>query len=560
MEGLLIQKSTNALLIVRQTQVLISYFSGVSEFVVDSRDTLFEIVDWICLSQPSPAKECLFLVTCYRDEVVISQMSPLVIVLLAVFATGGLSAGSEATEPYAGKTSTELDKIIAQASQSIQQNPNDPKSYYQRGVAERALAALEIAAVRAEGTDHPASPAEMEIYRAYKRNMDAAIADFNKAIALDPRYGDAYLQRGLVKWDLRNIGGLPFADQARSDVHKALEINPTNVDALMVLGDLESDRSKSVEDYTRAITIQPNNSEAYAGRARFEEYLWHTDKALSDLARAIQLSPTEKKYYLQRIAIEVMQATDGSTTWDVPMPDLNKEIALDPKDLGTLSYRAFGQERLGHWKEALADYDKLLQLQPLEAVAQCRRGFVKQNLGDADGALNDFNQAVKTEPGFFPSLYCRAAVEQSRGDLTSALADMRRGLGEEPEDAEYPNIHIWIIQSLQGNRAVADQELAAYLAGKPLMYLNDWIPQIANFFLGKISEEEFLKAAKVPDPKDPGKEWEGWYYAGCKRLITGDRTTADEYFRRCAALKKMDVKLLLVSAQMENLGKSTGGL
>ncbi len=137
---------------------------------------------------------------------------------------------------------------------------------------------------------------------------------------------------------------------------------------------------------------------------------------------------------------------------------------------------------------------------------------------------------------------------------------MRRGLEDEPEDAEYPNIHIWIIQSLQGNKAAADQELAAYLTRKPLMYLDEWIPQVANFFLGKISEEEFLKTASLPDPKDQGRGWEGWYYAGCKRLVAGDHTTADEYFRKCAAMKKMDVKLLVVSAQMENLGKSTGGL
>ncbi len=52
------------------------------------------------------------------------------------------------------------------------------------------------------------------------------------------------------------------------------------------------------------------------------------------------------------------------------MPDLNKEIALDPKDVGTLSYRAFGRERLGDWKGALSDYNKLLQLQPGQAVAQ----------------------------------------------------------------------------------------------------------------------------------------------------------------------------------------------
>jgi hypothetical protein len=92
------------------------------------------------------------------------------------------------------------------------------------------------------------------------------------------------------------------------------------------------------------------------------------------------------------------------------------------------------------------------------------------------------------------------------------------------------------------------------------MYLNSWIPKIASFFLGRISETDFLAAAKEPDPKDAGKVWEGWYYAGCKRLAIGDKAKADEYFQKCAAMRKIDVKLLIVHCQLENLGKSIGGL
>ena len=75
-----------------------------------------------------------------------------------------------------------------------------------------------------------------------------------------------------------------------------------------------------------------------------------------------------------------------------------------------------------------------------------------------------------------------------------------------------------------------------------------------------MSEADFLKAAQVHDRYDTGKEWEGWYYAGCKSLATGDKAKANDYFQKCAAIRKIDVQLLVVHCQLENLGKSIGGL
>ena len=146
------------------------------------------------------------------------------------------------------------------------------------------------------------------------------------------------------------------------------------------------------------------------------------------------------------------------------------------------------------------------------------------------------------------------------GDLAGALTDMRSYIEKIPDDAEYPNIHIWIIQMLQGNKAQADEELSAYVAKKPLMYQDEWIPNIASFFLNKIIEQVFLEAANVPDPKNEGKAWEGWYYAGIKRSLDGDKATAKKYFNKCAEIKKIDSKLLMVHVELELLSKATGSL
>ena len=46
------------------------------------------------------------------------------------------------------------------------------------------------------------------------------MADFTKAIELDPKYAEAYANRGLVYANLKEM------DKAVDDWHKAIELNP----------------------------------------------------------------------------------------------------------------------------------------------------------------------------------------------------------------------------------------------------------------------------------------------------------------------------------------------
>ena len=65
----------------------------------------------------------------------------------------------------------------------------------------------------------------------FKRgDFEAAIADFNKALRLDPNYSDAFLGRGDVRYARGDLDG------AIADYDKAIHLNPNSINAYINRG------------------------------------------------------------------------------------------------------------------------------------------------------------------------------------------------------------------------------------------------------------------------------------------------------------------------------------
>src|SRR5262249_22198199 len=87
-----------------------------------------------------------------------------------------------------------------------------------------------------------------------KGNLDAALADYDIAIAFDPAWALLYARRAQARTDQENLEG------AVSDYNKAIELAPGVAEAyynrgavLYAKGDLE----RAVQDFTAAIKIKP---------------------------------------------------------------------------------------------------------------------------------------------------------------------------------------------------------------------------------------------------------------------------------------------------------------
>jgi len=148
---------------------------------------------------------------------------------------------------------------IADYTKAIEINPNDSIAFYNRGWNKGQL-----------------------------NDYYGAIADYTKAIEINPQYESAYYNRGWSKDELKDYYG------AISDYKKAIEINPKKVEAFNNIAFIK--RKKEINDNygaifyaTKAIEIDPNSANAYLNRGIAKENLGDMKGACDDWRKASSL-------------------------------------------------------------------------------------------------------------------------------------------------------------------------------------------------------------------------------------------------------------------------------
>ena len=94
----------------------------------------------------------------------------------------------------------------------------------------------------------------------YLKDYDKAIADYNKAIELNPNLDAAYNNRG------SSYGKKGDYAKAFDDYNKSIRINNKNDSAFLNRGNIyykQGDYDKAIEDYTKAIQLNSRNDSAY---------------------------------------------------------------------------------------------------------------------------------------------------------------------------------------------------------------------------------------------------------------------------------------------------------
>jgi tetratricopeptide (TPR) repeat protein len=193
--------------------------------------------------------------------------------------------------------------------------------------------------------------------RAHYGKYEDALADFTRAIELEPKSAMVYCERSGVLFKLARI------DDAIDDLSSALQLDPDN------------DRYLSVR---AAIEIEKRQWKA----------------AIADLSRLIELNPANGGYYSER-AHALAENGDPQGA----LADCEKAITLCPSRPEGLANRGLVYLNLKQYEQAIADCSDAIKLDPKIPEAYFIRGKAKMRSGDLAGAEVDLERAVELRPG-----------------------------------------------------------------------------------------------------------------------------------------------------------------
>ena len=260
-----------------------------------------------------------------------------------------------------------------------------------------------------------------------RQDLNGAMGEFTKAIALRPGYAEAYCKRAELKMGRNDREG------SLKDVDKAIESRPDFAQAYFLRSEINfirGDNNAAETDMDKAVSLAPEDENSYSRRALLKQNTGKGEESLADEEKVAELRRKQRKnddfdYYLL-----MAQAHGKRREWKESLENFDKALQARPDTEGFLCVlRAPVKVEMGDLDGAIADYDKAGTLGYNHATEYSARGQAKLQKKDVDGALADFNKAIEVQPTYTALYYYRGLAERAKGDAASALADFTKAAG-----------------------------------------------------------------------------------------------------------------------------------
>ena len=219
----------------------------------------------------------------------------------------------------------------------------------------------------------------LHLARHLNGDLDAAIADFEAAIELDPAFAAAHAGKADAKlFRYWTTGSHDDIAQARLAIRTALELDDRSAYAhalqCRLLGIYDWDFAGAEAACRRALALDPRNDEARRETAFLLSALGRRDEALREMDAAIAIAPSSFNKRSRGVLLYFARRFDEAVA------QLEQVEATDPEYTGARRWIARCLEQKGDYRAALEAFVRFRESAgaPPDAIEPLRRAFDRE--------------------------------------------------------------------------------------------------------------------------------------------------------------------------------------
>jgi serine/threonine-protein kinase len=266
-----------------------------------------------------------------------------------------------------------------------------------------------------------------------RREAPEAIVEFERALARDPSYTEAYTGLADSYCIYGFYGGIPTLEafaKARAAAEKARELEPDSVEVHVSLGLVEHYFGWSLErqekHLRRAIELAPRSAAAYTWLALRLFFEGRSEESLELARRGAELEPLSAN-----VQTNVGWAYFGARKYEDAVREFRRALHIDPRAPYPLWAAGMACRMLGRHQEAVAFFEKAVE------VTGSRQSFYIGMLGAAFAAAGRTQEAKalleelqERSRGEYVAPHHLAFIHIPLGDADQAFACLEQAVSE----------------------------------------------------------------------------------------------------------------------------------